>query len=178
MVNNFRQSASGCRVISFNRKKNCFLYHTMKIKGLNECHSFCLYWKMWDEKKITICWIRNTSKIDRSTLKSVTQCRAKHCKKSPDSLTQYKTEPKLNFTSELYEKKFPFFGIKKGRNHSRARFWYFITFHIHCIFNNFLLVFFFCSLSVDAGWGITGCMCILSGRIWVDTHAVNWFDED
>lgn len=58
-------------------------------------------------------------------------------KKNPDSLTQYKTEPKLNFTSELY--KIPFFGIKKGRNHSRARFWYFITFHIHCIFNNFLL---------------------------------------
>lgn len=107
MVNNFRQSASGCRVISFNKKKLFFISHSEdKRSEWMPQFFFCLYWKLWDEK-ITICWIRNTSKIDRSTLKSVSQCRAIHwdTKKLPPRIhwRYIETEPKLSFTSELYK---------------------------------------------------------------------------
>lgn len=125
-------------------------------------------------KKITICWIRNTSKIDRSTLKSVTQCRAIHWKKTPDSLTQYKTEPKLNFTSELYKNSL-FSEWKKEEttqgpdSGTLSRFTFIV----------YLIIFF--SFFSDGGCWLRYYrlyVYIPRGRIWVDTHAVNWFDED
>lgn len=82
MVNNFRQSASGCRVISFNKKKLFFISHN-EDKRSEWMPQFLFVLETGEMKKITICWIRNTSKIDRSTLKSVTQCRVIHWKKKP-----------------------------------------------------------------------------------------------